>query len=170
MKYCEDLTKGHHYSVAHPEILNEIFGFLQFEGCTLNPSPFTGCNSLIINGDKLEEVLTLAAGKTIFDKKKSVDLILGLKSADNLKRQFQFVELKLRTKKDFYYLNKLSLREKVNSSIIALGNSEPISSKYYIVFKSDILNLAERYLFRINPRLNNDFKAIDVAGFHTLFF
>lgn len=170
MKYCEQLTKSHIQSITYPIILCCVDIFLQGEGCTLNPSPFETCNSLIINGDKLEEVVTLTAGKTVFDKKKSVDLILGVKSQDNTIKEFQFVELKLRTKKDFYNLNKFSLRDKVNASTNALGSSQPISNKYYIVFSKDILNVADRFLFRINPRLSNDFKAIDICGLHAMFF
>lgn len=170
MKYCENLTVNHIQSITHPSILYCIKTFLKDEGCTLNPSPFENCKSLIINGDKLEEVLTLIAGKTVFEKKKSVDLILGIKSLDNSIKQFQFIELKLRTKKDFYHLDKYSFRDKVNASTNALGNSQPISNKYYIVFRKDILNVADRFLFRINPRLSNDFKAIDITGLHTMFF
>lgn len=170
MKYCENFTKSHIQSLTHPIILKSIKTFLQDEGCTLNPSPFDNCNSIIINGDKLEEVLTLSAGKTIFDKKKSVDLIFGIKSLDDTIKEFQFVELKLRTKKDFYHLNKYSFRDKVNASTNALGNSQPISKKYLIVFKKDILNVADRFLFRLNPRLSNDFKAIDISSLHTMFF
>ncbi len=170
MKYCEHLTVNHTKAVAYSTILNEISTLLQNEVCLLNPSPFNGVNSLIINGDKLEEIITLEAGKTVFDKNKSVDIIFGIKSADDLNIEFQFIELKLRTKEDFYYFNKFSLRDKVNSSTLALGTSQPISNKYYIVFKKEILNLAERYLFRINPKLNNDFKAIDVNGLHRIFF
>jgi hypothetical protein len=170
MRYCETVTKNHSQSITYPDILTEIFILLQNEGCKLNPSPFAANTSLTINGDKLEEFVTLASGKTVGDKKKSVDLIFGVKSQDNLTEEFQFVELKLRTQGDFYYLDKFSLRDKINSSALALGNSKPISKKYYLVFRKEILNLAERYLFRINPKLNNDFKAIDVVTLHQLFF
>lgn len=170
MRYCETLTKNHSQAIKYPDILTEIFILLQNEGCRLKPSPFDANISLIINGDKLEELVTLASGKTVADKNKSVDLIFGVKSHDSQIEEFQFVELKLRTQRDFYYLDKFSLRNKINSSAIALGSSMPISKKYYLVFRKEILNLAERYLFRINPKLNNDFKAIDVVTLHRLFF
>ncbi|MBD3583910.1 hypothetical protein [Flavobacterium selenitireducens] len=149
--------------------MSKALDLFQGEGCALIASPFSLSDYIVINGDQLEAESTLAAGKTVFQKSKSVDLIFGVESVDGNVKEFQFVELKLRTK-NFFHLDKFSFRDKVNSSTIALGTSEKISSKYYIVFKKEILNQAERFLFRINPKLNNDFKAIDPEGLHALFF
>lgn len=167
MKYCENLTMSHMKSVDHPEILIPICDLLIKEGCLLNEvSPFHNNKSLVINGDELEAIRVLGTHE---DKKKSVDLIFGIKSDDGIEN-IQLVEIKLNSQNTFYFLDKPSLREKVIRSSAALGTSAIIAKKYYLLFKKEHLELAIRYLFRINPRLNNDFKAIDVVGLHQKFF
>lgn len=166
MKYCEPTTIGHQKSGNHPEILSKFIDVLRSEGCALNPTPFSQNDYIVINGDKLEEVTAISDKRR---KNKSVDVIFGKKSIEGSIKEFQLVELKLRTQ-DCFFLDKFSLRDKTNSSISALGNSENISKIYFIVFKKEVLNVAERYLFRTNPKLNNDFKAIDVARLHQHFF
>jgi hypothetical protein len=168
MKYCQNVTISHNQCIVYPGILTDVFSLIKKEGCRLNPSPFSGKTHKVIDGDKLEEEVRLSTGRTNLNK--SVDLIFGLRSSDGSVEQIQFVELKLRSQQDFYFLDKFSLRDKVNSSTLALGTSVPIANKYYIVFKKNLLNQAQRYLFRINPKLNNDFKAIDVELLNTLFF
>jgi len=167
MKYNENLTKNHIQSKTYPLVLTNLVDLFIKEGCNLNPSPFDNNRCKVIDGDELEAFL--ASEKSI-NKKRSVDLIFVTKSTDNLLKYVQFVEIKLRSQEKFYFLDKFSLREKVSCSSLAMGNSIPIANKYYIVFQTNLLNEAERFLFRINPRLNNDFKAIDVPGLHKLFF
>lgn len=169
MKYCEQLTGNHLQSITYPMILCELNWLLKEEGCKLVPSPFDSNNSLVINGDELEKQITYASGKTDYDKNKSVDLIFGVKSVDNSINEFQFVELKLNSTSCFF-MDKFSFRDKVQSSIIAMGSSKIFAKKYYIVFQKNQLNQGERYLFRQQPVLDKDFKATDIEGFHKLFF
>lgn len=169
MKYCQELTKNHSQSIAYPGILCELNGMLKKEGCQLSPSPFDAINSLVIDGDELEKLITYAAGKTDYDKNKSVDLIFGVKSADNSKVELQFVELKLNSKTCFF-MDKFSFRDKVQSSINAMGNSLAYGKKYYIIFQKNNLNQGERFLFRQQPILDKDFKATDIEGLYKLFF
>lgn len=169
MKYCENLTKTHSQSVAYPAILIELNKLLKSEGCKLNPSPFDSIDSIVINGDELEKLLTYSMGKTDYDKNKSVDLIFGVKSDDDSSKEFQLVELKLNST-TFYHLNKMSFRDKVQCSVNAMGTSTSFAKKCYVIFQTNALNEGIRFLFRQQPVLDRDFKATDVVGLHKLFF
>ncbi len=164
MLYCKQSTVNHSIIKIYPEILEQISVILRREGCNLTPSPFEDTSFPVINGDKLEEVKAKAEAR---NKNKSADIIFAIDDGEVI---MQMIELKLRTTSNFTYFDKFSLRGKMDSTSLALDSSIKLSKKYYIVFKSNVLNQARRYLFRQNPRLDNDFKAIDVNGLFDLFF
>ncbi len=164
MLYCKESTLNHSVVQANDISLEQMYSVLRSEGCDLNSSPFEGTDFPIINGDKLEEII---ARREVRNKNKSADIIFAVKGNEII---MQMVELKLRTTSNFTYLDKFSLRGKMDSTSRILGSSIKMSKKYYIVFQSNVLNQAYRYLFRQNPKLENDFKAIDVKGLFDLFF
>ena len=164
MKFCSGLTKNHNAVNKYPSILREIKLILIEEGFVMSSaSPFYSNTDNVIDGDKLEELLAISESR---DKNKSMDLIFGIKNNTNDK--FQLVELKLRST-TFYHLDKSSFLGKVLGTKNALGGSN-INSDYYIVFQDTVIQQARRYLFRANPRLNNQFKAVNVNGLYAKFF
>ena len=164
MKYCSELTKNHNIVKEYPLILREIKQILIDEGFVMsNTSPFFSNTDTVIDGDKLEELVAISEGR---NKNKSMDLVFGIKNNSNHK--YQLVELKLRST-TFYHLDKSSFLGKVLGTKNALGGNE-INSDYYIVFQDTVIQQARRYLFRANPRLNNQFKAVNVGGLYAKFF
>lgn len=162
MKYCKQLTDNHIVIKEFPSVLKNLNAILIEEGCTLNSS-FSSSNANAIDGDKLEEFISKKENKS---KSKSMDLVFGIKN--NLISKFQLVELKLNCT-TFHFLNKNSFLEKVSGTQKALGGNN-FNSDYYILFNDKFLQQAKKHLFRINPKLNNKFKAIDVEGLYSKFF
>jgi hypothetical protein len=163
MKYCRQLTESHIVTHEFPLVLRNINLILIEEGCDVLDNSFSTCNKIVIDGDKLEELIAI---KETRDQNKSMDLVFGIKNKSNSK--FQFVELKLNCT-TFHYLNKGDFLGKVLGTKQALGGNN-FSTDYYIVFKNNVLEQAKRYLFRVNPRLNNQFKAVNVEGLFCKFF
>lgn len=162
MKYCKQLTQSHIVIKNFPSVLKNINQLLIKEGCTFN-NPFSSCDKNVIDGDELEELTAIKENRV---KAKSMDLVFGIKNSSASK--FQLVELKLNCT-TFFYLDKSSFLGKVLGTKNALGGNN-FSKDYYIIFRDNVLQQAKRYLFRANPRLNNQFKAIDVGGLYSKFF
>ena len=134
------------------------------EGCDIVPTPFHGKDLKGIDGDALEEQYSVSVGRGVSNKAKSMDLIFGLNTAI-----FQFVEFKFRSN-NFRFLDKSSFAQKVAGSSNALGVSHSISQTYYIIFRSNKVQQAKRYLFRQHPKLDNKYKAVDINGLYSKFF
>lgn len=169
MSYCSKSTISHYVVSKYPSIVENAFELFKNEGCKLGTkSPFfEKYDIMIINGDILEENFCFEDGRNLATKNKSVDVIFA--TNDSIKSMMQFVELKLKCV-NVYSLEKMSFRGKANSSSKALGNSVKISKKYYLIFDESVIEEAIRFLFRINPRLDNDFVALTIPQLHSKFF
>lgn len=170
MKYCDRCTIMHNRVSTFPLIVEDIYDIFQKDGCELSTtSPFFGENYMVINGDELERNFCFLDGRNLSTKKKSVDIIFLVKDVSN-KQEVIFVELKLNSKENFHKLNKSSFRDKTDNSKKAMGNTVAFSRKYYIIFNSKVINEAKRFLYRQNPRLNNDFVALTTIEIFNKFF
>ncbi|MCP4439087.1 MAG: hypothetical protein GY810_09110 [Aureispira sp.] len=167
MKYCSNLTRNHCVSKNDPQILSCINRILSKDGCDVNPPPFNPLTYIVIDGDALEAVAAIKSGRGLHRKAKSMDIAFGITNGSS--NQIQLVELKFNCT-TFYRLDKTSFAQKVSGTKSALGTSVNISSSYYIVFKVSTLQQGRRYLFRQNPRLNSNFKAVDINGLFAQFF
>ncbi|WP_313032238.1 hypothetical protein [Soonwooa sp.] len=169
MKHCNISTINHEKVRLFPSIVEDIHDVFLRDGCELkNASPFYDKQIMVINGDELENNFCFLDSRNLSSKKKSVDIIFIAKELD--KKEMFFTELKLNSKENFYKLNKFSFRDKANNSFRAMGTSVPLSKKYFIVFSSKVINEARRFLYRQNPKLNNDFVAITTMEFYAKFF
>lgn len=144
MKYNKLLTKIHPKVLQFPLLIRDINDIFIDEGCKLKDlSPFFGKGIVAIDGDKLEEEVSNALGR--LNKNSSVDIIIV--SANDTIENMIFIELKLRTKQNFYHLDKMSLRKKVDESKLAIGIHTPILKKYFIVFDKSVINQAANFFF-----------------------
>ena len=169
MKYCSITTVTHDVVKRFPVIVENAYDIIAKEGCVLSTlSPFYDKTEImLINGDTLESNFCFLDGRNLSNKNKSVDIIFA--TTENHNKQIVFVELKLNSK-NFYTLDKTSFREKATSSSKAIGNSIPISKKYYLIFNISKIEEAKRFLFRVNPRLDNDFVALTIPKLFSKFF
>lgn len=169
MKYCSISTVNHEKVRLHPEIVENIHDIFVKDGCELGAlSPFIDKNFMVINGDELENRFCFFDGRNLSSKRKSVDVIFVCK--DSVNKFLIFVELKLNSKENFYKLDKFSFRDKANNSNKAIGCSFPVSKKYYIIFSDKVINEAKRFLYRQNPKLDNDFVALTTIELYRKFF
>ena len=96
------------------------------------------------------------------------------------KKKVILVELKLNVENPNNYFNgnkaRRALSKKIEDSIQLLGNTVPINSTYYLVFKpyspqgKPVLEIAKRLLFNISQELDQNYKAISIDELKQTFF
>lgn len=64
--------------------------------------------------------------------------------------------------KNLANLNRIVLLEKVNGSFLALDNSVDINSNYIFIFQPHLVQQAINRLQRMNPKIPNNYTAMDL--------
>ena len=165
MKYCRTTTLNHPVSVAHPNCIEDINTLIVREGCSRAVPLFTN-SEIVINLDFAEELIANASGRLL---NKSMDMGFGIKNSSSTKINMLMVELKFDVK-DFYHLRRKDLEEKVAGSSLILGNIPPIYKLYIFIVKSDKIQEAINRLFRMVPKIDSNYVAMDIYQLKDRFF
>lgn len=118
--------------------------------------------------DKVETLVSASLGR--LEKNKSMDMAFGIVDPNNSsKKQMLMVELKFNMK-DFYGLKKKDLEEKVTGTATILTESIPIYKQYIFIFKSQYLQEALNRIYRMVPKIESNYIALDINLLKDRFF
>ncbi|MBK9982820.1 MAG: hypothetical protein IPP15_10430 [Saprospiraceae bacterium] len=81
--------------------------------------------------------------------------------SNDAKTRMVFVELKFNMN-DFYSLKKLDLEGKVEGSSQILSDIPPIYKRYLFIFKTERLQEAISRLYRMVPKIQSNYFALDI--------
>lgn len=166
-KYSKEALFKHKIALDYPFLLENINDVLENESkeCTNCSLPYFENNELVINLDLLEKTLL---EKNIIEKRlQSVDISFAILCENQT--NMVLVELKLNVKTP-NNIEKVSLESKVLNSKNRLGSQYPICEKFYVVFPKKMIEQARRRFYLMNPKLNNNFIAIDMHTLKEIYF
>ena len=166
MNYCLNSTKDHRISKTHGQCITDINSLISSEGY-ITTKPFFNNNEVVINLDLAEAICADLECRN--ERNKSMDMAFGLRSLDGKKIQMLLVELKFNVK-DVYSLKKIDLEGKVDGSCLVLGNNPPIYQRFIFIVKSEHLQEAISRFYRMNPKLDSKYVALDIQTLKSEYF
>lgn len=164
MKYCHKTTTTH--SKIHSSCIVDINDLIIKEGY-IGINPLFTNTEVVINLDAAEALESAAVGRK--EKNKSMDMAFGISNYASTKRQMLLVELKFNVT-DLYALKKTDLEEKVAGSSLILLNEPSIYQQFIFIFKTEHLQEAISRLFRMVPRIDSKYVALDINLLKANFF
>ncbi len=167
MKYCSETTTNHKVAQTYTSCIEDINSFIANEGYDGLLPLFTK-SEVILNMDKVETFVSASIGRK--EKNKSMDMVFGITDPDNsIKKQILLVELKFNMK-DFYGLKRQDLEGKVAGTTAILTDSSPIYKQYIFIFKTQCLQEALNRIYRMVPKIESNYIALDINLLKETFF
>lgn len=167
MKYCSSTTTNHPVAKTYSTCVDDINSFIIAEGYD-GQTPLFIDSEVILDMDKVETLVSASLGR--LEKNKSMDMAFGIVDPNNSsKKQMLMVELKFNMK-DFYGLKKKDLEEKVTGTATILTESIPIYKQYIFIFKSQYLQEALNRIYRMVPKIESNYIALDINLLKDRFF
>ena len=166
MKYCKETTINHKVASFYSSCLQKINDILDCEGYpNKDKHQLFDLSTIVINGDKLEEEVALSIGRV--EKNRSMDIAFGIKK--NSEVYIKMVELKFNCNNPSTLRNE-NLQEKVKGTIDALTEVLPIHYEYLFIFNPHIKAEARNRLFRMSPRIPNNYRVMDIYELKSTYF
>jgi hypothetical protein len=156
MKYCQATTMNHQVAQKYTSCITDINALTLKEGYT-GVSPLFTNAEVVINLDEAESLFSVSIGRK--EKNKSMDMAFGI--SNSTRNQMLMVELKFNVT-EFYSLKKTDLEGKVAGSSLMLSNIPSIYKRYIFIFKTEHLQEAINRLFRMVPKIDSNYIALDV--------
>lgn len=167
MRYCSTTTASHDVAKTYSSCIEDINDLITKEGYVCTSPLFTNTES-ILNMDEVETLFSASIGR--LEKNKSMDMAFGIIDPENeARKQMLMVELKFNMT-EFYGLRKQDLEGKVAGTQSLLTESIPIHKQYIFIFKSQHLQEALSRMYRMIPRLDSKYIALDIELLKTNFF
>lgn len=165
MKYCKITTINHPISLTYPNCIEDINSLFIREGYASPEQPFIN-NEVILNLDFVESEVAPLANRL---KNRSMDFTFGLSNNGQSIQLMVLAELKL-NQQNPNQLKREHLEEKVAGSMSVLNSSIDIYANYIFIFRSDKKEEAKSRLFRMNPKIPNEYLVMDIEEFYNTFF
>jgi len=169
MKYNEELNKQFVNSLISKYELNSLEGcFYELQNIYIEEGgkvEFT-CDSSIINLDCIEELVSIKENRYL---KRTMDISFII--TENSINSMVFADFKLRKKGESNFKGDFSKIEKKidHSSIFYSKDYKPYKNKY-IIYKKEVVPVAESKINRALLNRRHSLIAIDIMSFHSLFF
>lgn len=157
MKYCKTLTLKHIESINKSECLKNFNNLIVQEGYDGLKKVFSK-EIVVLDLDCVESKNAINEKRT---NRSSMDCTFAIKN--EITGDFEMLLVELR----FNYINmrnltRIKLLDKVKGSTIALGNSVKINEYNIFIFKSDLKEQAKSRLFRMLPKIPNNYVVMDI--------
>lgn len=165
MKYCKESTEITANLFDPASILVQLNELIKEEG-GLNSTLIFEEETIVINGDLLEEFLAENEKRS---KEKSVDVIFAIQDeSSNLK--IQFVEFRLNYTGGYSFRNlKLQdLKGKVDGSKKVINDA--INGFFPFIFQDHLVQQAKSRLYRMSPKVPQEFVAMTLSELKNEFF
>lgn len=156
MKYCKKETLNHTISNIFPCCIKDFNRLIYDEDDNLNKLPHLFQDVLVIDLDCVEKNKAKSEKRAQCKTMDSTFAILNGSSIEML-----LVELRFNYK-NLSNLDRKELLGKVSGSINLLGNSININNRFIFVFQPNLLQQAINRLQRMNPRIPNNYVAMDL--------
>jgi hypothetical protein len=166
MKYCISTTQGHPIAKAHPTSIEDFNNLLAKEGYTETTTLFNS-QEIVLNLDTVEALIALNEGNR--NRNSSMDITFGIADTNLANKMMVLVELRLNYTNP-NNLKREKLEDKVAGSLLALTTVIPVYPDFIFVFQSDKTQEAKSRLFRMYPKIPNNYKAMDLEELKAAFF
>lgn len=164
MNYNKLETKNHLVSQTYPCCVRDFNQIVLDEDDSLNtlPSFFTDVEVLDLDCVEIEK-----ARSEHRNQNRTMDTTFAISDSTSL--EMLLVELR------FNYinlanLNRIELLEKVTGSLLILGTSVNIHRDYVFIFQPHLVQQAINRLQRMNPRIPNNYIAMDLNQLKQIYF
>lgn len=158
MKYNKTDTQNHIVSLAHESCLKDFNQIVLDEDDSISVLPTYFINDeIVLDLDCVEVNLAKSSGR---NRNRTMDTAFVISNTS--KMEVLLVELRFNYQ-NLSNLNRIVLLEKVQGSILALGTSIAINGNYIFIFQPHLIQQAISRLQRMNPRIPNNYVAMDLA-------
>ena len=164
MKYNKKETLDHIISKTFPNCVKDYNQIILDEDDNLNTIPSIFTDVLVIDLDCVEKNKAKSERRV---QCKTMDTTFAISNKSEV--QMLLVELRFNYK-NLSNLDRNELLGKVQGSINLLGKSIVINDNFIFVFQSDLLQQAVNRLQRMNPRIPNNYSAMDIQQLIRVYF
>jgi hypothetical protein len=163
-KYCKEANNSISLRDIYPHVVQFINTLVNSEGY-VGPAIFSD-DVEVFNLDLVERII---AGNESRCLNKSMDMGFGISNSESGDKNLLLVELR------FNYINlnhlkKDDLVNKVLGSSTIMATHLPIHGNYLFIFQSGKTEEARSRLFRMNPRIPNNYLAMDLLELKNTYF
>lgn len=164
MKYNKAETKKHIVSQTYPCCVKDFNQIVLDEDDSLVtlPTIFTDVEVLDLDCVEIEK-----ARSEHRNQNRTMDSTFAISDANSL--EMLLVELRFNYT-NLANLNRIVLLEKVAGSTLILGNSVKINEDYIFIFQPNLVQQATNRLQRMNPRIPNNYIAMDLNQLILIYF
>lgn len=164
MKYSKPKTASHIVARTYPSCLADMDQLIFKDDDSLLEAGNEFDNSEVIDLDGVEILRAQAERR---NRKSTMDCTFAI--SDDAKTEMLLVEFRFNYKK-LKNLNRNKLVDKVECSREILGDSIPINEDSIFIFKKELKAQAESRLFRMYPRVPNNYVVMDLDDLKAHFF
>lgn len=164
MKYNKEKTLDHIISKTFPCCVKDFNQVILDEDDNLNNIPSFFTDVLVIDLDCVEK------NKAKTERRiqcKTMDNTFAISNVSSI--EMLLVELRFNYR-NLSNLDRNELLGKVSGSINLLGNSVVINDNFIFIFQPDLLQQAINRLQRMNPRIPNNYIAMDLNQLMSVYF
>ena len=164
MKYNKKETLGHIISKTYPCCIKDFNQIIFDEDDNIDTIPSFFSNVLVIDLDCVEK------NKAKIEKRiqcKTMDTTFAISNTSSI--EMLLVELRFNYR-NLSNLDRNELLGKVSGSINLLGNSVVINNNYIFIFQPNLIQQAINRLQRMNPRIPNNYIAMDLNQLISVYF
>ena len=160
MKYSKQATSDYARAINKEECLESVDKLIKRDGYIGQDLGFAG-DEVVLNMDCVEHrIASKEKRKTV----KSMDSSFITDNGEVVFMEYRFNYENLKN------LDRKELLDKVTGSTIALDSPENLHGTYYFVFNSNLKQQAISRLNRMNPKIPQNYAAIDMSDVMALFF
>jgi hypothetical protein len=157
MKYDKLETNNHSVNLSHPCCNKDFNQILLDEDDSLAILPNVFNAAVVIDLDCVE---VENARNEHRNQNRTMDVTFAISDTNNL--EMLLVELRFNYK-NLANLNRIELLEKVDGSTLILGNTVKVNGDYIFIFQPHLVQQAINRLQRMNPRIPNNYIAMDLS-------
>ncbi|WP_136669328.1 hypothetical protein [Flavobacterium sp. H122] len=163
MKYNKPKTESHIVSQTYPSCLVDLDELIFKEDDSLIEVGSEFDNSTVIDLDGVEILRAQAERR---NQKSTMDCTFAI--SDNSKTEMLLVEFRFNYI-NLQNLNRNKLIDKVAGSQEILGDSTPINDNNIFIFQKDLKAQAQSRLYRMYPRVPNNYVVMDLDDLKSFF-
>jgi len=164
MKYNGLATLNHSISKSYPSCLADLNEVILREDDSLSSIPALFDSICVQDMDCVERII---ANAELRQRRKSMDISFAISNTS--RTEMLLVELRFNYK-NLANLNREVLMDKVFGTSENLGITIPIHNDYIFIFQPSLVAQAINRLQRMNPRIPNNYVAMDIHNFKHIYF
>ncbi len=164
MKYNKVETKKHIVSQSYPCCVKDFNQIVLDEDDNLVTLPSFFTDVEVLDLDCVEIAVARSEHR---NQNRTMDTTFAISDAISL--EMLLVELRFNYT-NLANLNRIELLEKVSGSELILGNSVKICKDYIFIFQPNLVQQAINRLQRMNPRIPNNYMAMDLNRLILMYF